>query len=124
MWMRCNVNPGHKYVPDCVIRAVAVALHLPWLQVSDEIYDLARSEYSVTCDDDVWGKYLYEKGFRPFMLPESCPECVTVAAFTKMFPKGTYIIGTGHHAVAVIDGDYYDNWDCGGEVPSFFWRIR
>jgi hypothetical protein len=124
MWMRCNVNPAHKDVPDCVIRAVAVALNLPWIQVSDELYDVARSEYSVTCDDHVWGKYLYMKGFIPFLLPETCPECITIEQFTRMYPKGIYIIGTGSHAVAVIDGDYYDSWDSGKEIPSFFWRIR
>ena len=124
MWVRCNVNPAHKDVPDCVIRAVAVALNLSWLQVSDELYEVARSEYSVTCDDNVWGRYLYMKGFKPFLLPENCPECVTIERFTKMFPNGVYIIGTGSHAVAVINGDYYDSWNSGNEVPSFFWKIR
>jgi len=41
-----------------------------------------------------------------------------------MFPKGTYIIGTGSHAVAIINGDYYDSWDSGDEIPSFFFRVR
>ena len=124
MWIKYNANPAKKQVPDCVIRAVAVALNLSWLQVSDELYEVARSEYSVTCDDHVWGRYLYMRGFRPFLLPENCPECVTIKRFTKMFPNGVYIIGTGSHAVAVINGDYYDSWDSGNEVPSFFWKIR
>ena len=35
-----------------------------------------------------------------------------------------YLIGTGSHAVAVIDGDYYDSWDSGNEIPAYFWRVR
>ena len=124
MWMRCNPNPAHKNVPDCVIRAVCIALNMRWLDVFDDLSAVARSEFSVTVDDDVWGKYLYRIGFEPFLLPESCPRCVTVRAFTRYFPRGTYIIGTGTHAVAVVDGDYYDSWDCGNMVPSFFWKIR
>lgn len=124
MWMKTNPNPGHKEVPDCVIRAIAIALNKTWLEVSDELYAVARRNYSVTCDDHVWGRYLYEKGFEPFLLSKSCPECVTISVFCWMYPKGTFIIGTGSHAVAVIDGDYYDSWDSGNEIPSFFWRIR
>ena len=124
MWIYANPNPEHKQVPDCVIRAICIALNKPWLEVSDELYAVARREYSVTCDDNIWGQYLYFLGFEPFLMPFSCPRCVTVNEFTKYYPYGTYIIGTGNHAVAVIDGNYYDSWDSGNEIPSFFWRIR
>lgn len=123
MWIRANPNPEKKEVPDCVIRAICIALNKPWLEVSDELYEMARSEYSVTCDDNVWGRYLYSLGFEPFLLPFVCPKCTTINEFTKMYPFGRYIVGTGTHAVAVIDGDYYDSWDSGKLVPTFFWRI-
>lgn len=124
MWIYANPNPEKKQVPDCVIRAICIALNKPWLEVSDELYSFARREYSVTCDDNVWGHYLYSLGFEPFLLPFSCPKCVTVKEFTKYYPIGTYIIGTGKHAVTVINGNYYDSWDSGEVVPSFYWRIR
>lgn len=125
MWIYANPNPMNQHVPDCVIRAIAIALNKTWLQVSDELYfGYARRRFSVTCDDNIWGRYLYDHGFEPFLLPSACPECVTINAFTKMYPYGTYIIGTGSHAVAVIDGDYYDVWDSGSQVPTFFWRIK
>lgn len=73
--------------------------------------------------DAVWGHYLQMHGCTPFLLPKSCPKCTTIAEFARRYPKGTYIIGTGNHAVAVINGDYYDSWDSGFEVPSFFWKV-
>lgn len=124
MWIKANPNPEKKEVPDCVIRAICIALNMPWEQVSDELYAIARADHSVTLDDNVWGHYLYLKGFEPFLLPHVCPKCTTINEFTKMYPYGIYIIGTGYHAVAVIDGNYYDSWDSGKEVPTFFWRIR
>ena len=123
MWIRCNPNPGRKEVPDCVIRAVAIALNKRWIDVYDELCALGRQEFNMPSADAVWGKYLYQMGFVPFLLPESCPRCTTVKLFCKMYPVGTYIIGTGSHAVAVIDGNYYDSWDSGNENPSFFWKV-
>ena len=119
-----NPNPDKKNVPDCVIRAICVALNQSWLETSDGIYDIARSEHSVTCDDEIWGQYLREMGFEQFSLPEVCMQCVTIQRFCDMYPRGIYIIGTVYHAVAVIDGNYYDSWDSGNEAPTFFWMIR
>lgn len=124
MWIFKNPNPKNKYVPDCVIRAVSIALDIPWYRVYDELTDVGRIDANIPSADSVWGHYLYSKGFEPFLLPISCPKCTTINEFTKMYPKGTYIIGTGSHAVAIIDGNYYDTWDSGNEIPSFFWRIR
>ena len=123
MWIRCNPNPGRKEVPDCVIRAIAIALHKSWVEIYDDLCDLGRVEFNMPSADAVWGKYLYQKGFEPFLLPESCPRCVTIKRFCQIYSHGTYIIGTGSHAVTVINGDYYDSWDSGNEIPSFFWKI-
>lgn len=109
-------------MPDCVIRALAIILDKTWYEIYDDLYLVGREEASVSCHDDVWGLYLRMNGFEPFLLPETCPRCTTIRNFTKYYPKGKYVIGTGSHAVAVVDGDYYDSWDSGEEVPSFFWR--
>lgn len=124
MWIRANPNPGHKEVSDCVIRALSIALNMQWLDVYDDLCALGRIEFNVPNADVVWGKYLYQKGFEPFLLPESCPSCITIKHFCIMYPIGIYIIGTGGHAVAIIDGNYYDSWDSGNESPSFFWRVK
>jgi hypothetical protein len=68
--------------------------------------------------------YLKQMGFEQFLLPESCPQCITVRAFCERYPEGTYVIGTGSHAVAAIDGDWLDSWDSANECPSYFWRLK
>ena len=70
----------------------------------------------------LWDEYLKQHGFMQFLLPERCPECITIKLFCKMYPTGTYIIGTGNHAVCVRDGDYLDAWDSGNERPTYFYK--
>lgn len=124
MWIKVNPNPCGRIEPDCVIRAICLATGRSWYEVYDDLCEVGRRECSLPSVNSVWGKYLYELGFKPFLLPESCPSCVTVKAFCRMYPRGTYIIGTGTHAVCVIDGCYLDSWDSGLESPSYFWKVN
>lgn len=71
--------------------------------------------------DIVWGELLRENGFIRGIIPNTCPSCYTIKDFCKEHTTGTYVLGTGSHAVAVINGDYYDTWDSGDEVPIFYW---
>ena len=48
------------------------------------------------------------------------PDYYTVQDFCIDHPKGTYVLGTGTHAVAVVDGYYYDAWDSGKEIPIYY----
>ena len=42
--------------------------------------------------------------------------------FCEDHPYGIYIVGTGTHAIACVDGNYYDTWDSGDESPLFYWK--
>ena len=123
MWIRLNANPANRNVGDCVVRAIAVATGRPWTDVYDELICTARSVYDMPSSNVAWGLYLYRMGFEPFILPDACPECVTVREFARRFPHGRYIIGTGSHAVAVVGGNYIDTWDSGDCVPSYFFKV-
>lgn len=68
----------------------------------------------------VWGLYLRKRGFTPMTVTD----LMTVREFCRRNPSGTYVIGTGSHAVAVMSGDYYDAWDSGDEIPSYFWKKK
>ena len=124
MWIRCNPNPLGRQTSDCVVRAIAIATEQSWKRTYRELCDLGEIEAEMPNANAVWGLYLKQRGGKQFLLPESCPQCITVRAFCEKYPEGIYVIGTGSHAVAVIDGDYYDSWDSGNEVPSYFWRVK
>lgn len=122
MFVFCNPNPEKNLVGDCVIRAISIALNQDWqttfLGVTVKGFEL----YDMPSSNNVWGAYLEEKGFERLSIPNTCPNCYTIKDFCKDNPKGIYIIGTGSHAVAIIDGNYYDTWDSGDEVPIYFFE--
>ena len=124
MWIRCNPNPLGKQTSDCVVRAIAIATEQSWRRTYRELCELGEIEAEMPNSNSLWGLYLKQKGAEQFLLPESCPQCMTVRAFCERFPEGVYVIGTGTHAVACIDGDYMDSFDSGNEVPSYFWRVK
>ena len=124
MWIRCNPNPLGKTTGDCVVRAIAIATDQSWRKTYRQLCDLGEIHADMPSSNYIWGTYLRQRGARQFLMPESCPECITVKAFCERYPEGVYVIGTGDHAVAVIDGDWYDSWNSEDEIPTYFWRVK
>lgn len=121
-FIQYNPNPEGKYVGDCVIRALTILLNDTW----DNIYiDLSMTGFhmhDMPNSNAVWGEFLKMNGFKQYPLPDTCPNCYTVKQFCIDFPEGVYMVATGSHVVAVIDGNYYDTGDSGNEVPIYYWR--
>lgn len=127
MFILHNENPDKRKTIDCVIRGVSFVTGESWedtfLGIAVECikyHDMPECNY-------IWAGYLKRKGFTKYLLPDTCPDCYRVRDFCRDFPVGTYLLVIinyehGGHVVAVKDGDYYDIWDSGNEVPSYFWR--
>ena len=124
MWIRCNPNPLGKETGDCVIRAIAIATDQSWRETYRDLCRLGEIQGDLPNSNAVWGSYLRGKGARQFLLPESCPDCITVQAFAERYPDGVYVIRTGTHAVAVISGDWYDSWNSASATPTVFWKVK
>lgn len=116
-----NPNPKNKHTGDCVVRAISKVLNLNW----DDTYMLLSAkgftEKAVLTDDNVWGKFLSDRGFVMRPLLDTCPNCYTVSAFSEDHPLGSYIVKTPGHVLAIVNGVYYDTTDSGGEVPIYYW---
>lgn len=115
-------NPLGKNTGDCVIRAISVAENLSW---DDAFWKLAQKAYEmgdVLTSNSVWGALLKDLGYVRGVIPNSCPDCYSVREFANEHPQGTYVLGTGTHAVAVVNGDYIDAWQSGNETPIYYFR--
>ena len=117
-----NPNPNNNYTGDCVIRAICIAEDKEWDDVYVELMVKGYAMKDMIESNELWSSYLHGLGYSRYIIPDSCPDCYTVREFAQDHPRGTYILGTGTHAVAVINGDYYDTWDSGHKVPIYFWR--
>lgn len=122
MYSRYNPNPIGKNVGDCTVRAICKATGKEW----GEVYlGLCMQGYlmgDMPSANSVWGAYLHNLGYSRGIVPDSCPECYTVADFASEYPVGTYILALSGHVVCVKDGTVWDSWDSSGGTPIYFWR--
>ena len=122
MYIKYNPNPTGRSVGDCAVRAIAKALNIDWETAYVMISVNGYAMGDMPSSDSVWGAVLRDNGFYIQSIPNTCPDCYTIKDFCKDFPYGEYVVGTGEHVVAVIDGNYYDSWDSGDVVPIYAYR--
>lgn len=119
-----NPNPKQKAVGDCVVRGLCVLTDQSWDSAYLDLVNVGFLEKDMPSSNDVLAKVLYRYGYVMESLPNTCMfgRCYTVKQFCREHPEGRYLLATGKHVVAVIDGKYYDAWDSGNEVPIYYWK--
>lgn len=122
MYVPYNPNPQGSDVGDCVIRAISKLLGYDWERTYIELAVFGFMVGDMPSANHVWGDYLRGKGFVRDVIPNTCPDCYTVRDFCIDNPYGAFLLATGSHAIAVVDGDYFDSWDSGNESPIFYYR--
>jgi hypothetical protein len=106
---------------DCVTRAIAIALQLPYQQVYDEMNCLISSSRNYKrkkksharkgVNKVFYRKYLSDRGWTwvPTMkIGQGCKVHLTA----EELPKGRIIARVTNHLCAVIDGVIHDTHDC------------
>jgi len=121
MFIHRNPNPSGSYVGDCVIRAISIAMRKSWYEVYVDLCLQGLMMYDMPSSNRVWNEYLKTEGYKRHVIPNDCPDCYTIRDFCGEHFKGTYILGTGSHVVAVMGGNYLDTWDSGDETPLYYW---
>ena len=120
MFRYYNPNPVAAKVGDCSIRAVSKALNVDW----EKAYVMLAVNGFIMADimnaNNVIASVLRQNGFDRKTIDNTCPDCFSVKDFCKENPKGTFVLGTGTHVVTVVDGNYYDVWDSGDEIPAYY----
>jgi hypothetical protein len=122
MFKYFNPNPTkNKRASDCAIRALSKALDISWDDAFDILADNAKIMGDTMDSKIVMTATLREFGFYKENIPHTCPDCLTVNEFCKMFPRGIYILGTQSHIVTAIDSNFYDIWNSGDEIVDCYW---
>lgn len=124
MYIYYNPNPLKLSVGDCTIRAISKVTYQTWEDTYLDLIHQGLTMYDMPSSNRVWSEYLKIRGFHKQFIPNTCPDCYTIKDFCRDFPYGEYVVGTGEHVVAVIDGNYYDSWDSGNEIPIYYFERR
>lgn len=120
MWVEFNNNPMNRTnVGDCAVRAISKALDVDWERAYLLLCVNGMAMANIMNANEVIGSVLRQNGFYRDVIDNECPDCYSVADFAEDNPKGTYVLGTGTHVVAVIDGNIYDAWDSSNEIPLY-----
>ena len=117
-----NNNPRGLNVGDCVIRASSKALNQSWETTYLDLVTVGYDMADMPSSNSVLNSYLRSKGFHKKTIDDLCPSCYSVRNFADEHFKGIYILGMGSHVVCVIDGQYFDSWDSGDEIPLFYYE--
>lgn len=123
MWKKWNPNPQGLIVGDCTVRSLCAATGQSWDTIHAQLCELSGQMADMPSADRVWWELARRYGFTRRRMIDQCPDCYTVSDFSADHPRGVYILGPPEHAVAVICGDWWDTWDSGATVPSYYlWR--
>lgn len=120
MYKHLNPNPSKLRIDDCVVRAISISTGHSWdytfLSLSIHAFDMK----GMSSTNFVWDDYLQSIGYkrRDFTNKKK----VDVRTFCELHPIGNYILATGTHVVAAIDGVYYDTWDSGDEIVLYLYE--
>lgn len=122
MYVKYNENPrGNFRAGDCVVRAISKVTGETW----DKIYtDLCAEGFELGDwgnSNKVWDWYLRSRGFKRYICPNDCPYCYSLEDFAREHPTSSYLVATGSHLVALIEGDWWDSWDSGSVTPIFYY---
>ena len=124
MWKLFNNNPVRPEggAGDCAVRAISKALDISW----EKAYVMLSANGFLMGDlpnsDLVWGSLLRQHGFVREIVPNTCPDCYTVADFCNDNPEGIYVVKSQDHVATVIDGVLFDSWDSSMNIPIYVWR--
>lgn len=119
-----NPSPVGKRTGDCVISALSKVLNKSWEEVFMELAEVGLSIYETIESNATWDLYLRENGFTRHAIPNTCPHCFTIEDFSYEYPFGAFVLGTGNHAVAVVDGIIYGTWDPSNEIPIVYYQME
>ena len=119
-FIQINENPQGLHVGDCVIRAIALITRKDWYDIYIDL-SVKGIEMADTLESNrVCMEYLKGEGFKVTPIIGNCPNCYTVSDFCTDNPIGEFLLGTGNHLIAVINGNFYDTWNSARETPIFY----
>lgn len=118
-------QPNKHITGDCSVRCVCAALDLSWKDSFNLLVDYATKNQYMPNDMITISSVIEKNGF----VGVTCKakrgvKKPTVNSFCKEHKKGRYVLRLSRHVVTVIDGKFYDIWDCGDCSVYKYWEKK
>lgn len=115
-----NSNPDNLELPDCVIRAIQLAMKMPYSEV---VMLLKQNADYYNCDELCVCCYERLLDY-DFELPHFASMGLSVEQIVEKFSQSTLLIRMNGHITCAINGTIYDLWDCSKEIATDFWLVE
>lgn len=115
-----NTHPNGWHIPDCVIRAITLAMNIPYFEVVKLLN--SNADYF---ECDCLNKQCYEKLLDcDFNLAHyKCEKVKTANEVAEDFSDNILLLRMDGHLSCSIFGVIHDIWDCSDEIITDFWII-
>lgn len=99
---------------DCMIRALAKSENKDWDSTYEMLFMISRKYHYVFNDKRLFPSLFSELNYDKISIPVvKGHKRKTVLEFSKEHEEGIYVLQVAHHLVTVVNGQYFDTWDCG-----------
>lgn len=121
-YLNFNANSKKKKTTDCVVRALTLATHKPYIEVLDELVCVSKKTGYHINDKKCYERYLSENGFIKFKQPKKKDGTkYTIGEIDKLIDDRTAVISCAHHLTIVKYKKLYDTWDCRNKSVGNYW---
>lgn len=123
MYKEFNAHPKGLNTSDCVVRAIATATNIDYLQCRRELNQKKR-EWGFTSYKDTKFLCKYLEGYPRLIFKAIKGEPrLKGTGFAELHSQGTYIIKMAGHITVCVDGVILDTWDCSYRSVYTAWEI-
>ena len=115
-----NMHPDGFHLPDCVIRAISLALNIPYYETTRL---LENNGIYFNCD--MLNKECYEKLLDfDFNIPHYTSYGKTVQEVADDFPNNILLLRMDGHISVSLFSVIHDIWDCSSKIVTDFWIVE
>lgn len=114
-------------VGDCCLRAMCKFMNMTWLEVFDELVEIARENQDIINSNTTYEQMLKNHNcvYHKFPRSEKKPLLKHFAKQNKNSKIFCLVrVGYGGHCVCIEDGNWYDTWDCGEYKLTGYWTLN
>lgn len=123
MFKEYNAHPKGIKTTDCVVRAIATATNLDYMECRRKLNQLKR-DWGFTSYKDTKFLYKYFEGYPRLIFKAMRGEPrLKGSDFTVLHPVGTFVLKMAGHVTVCVDGVILDIWDCSYRSVYTAWEI-